>query len=570
MQTDGLRLLRISCPTREEMNSVSPRFVEFFESHLNELFGPDGQSIYRNLYHGLRDACSPESNSARVRLLENFEKLLNDGRPLAKDVVGSMSFVFPDDFRSHAKDQEGQRLLTALSNYSMAQGDNLSSAMSAEISSVRSSIYRRFPYLVPIPPANALWVGHPWIAAGNSPVKPWSSVLFDAESALWHNGRLWLTDPSGRRLWRIDPATFQSELFEGTNGPNPPYDSNVLSGWNNVGIPSKRPAFAGGKIYLPESGDIWVYTPESNSWARLGLPSSNYSLWNVGDDLFTSFGEEKDKIERRRGEGAGVYRINTSNDSAALLFSTRRRPPLHPLDGIACERPFCIFPDRNGNPIVGLLTKPWSSLRRLDSGEEWNGIDPRGIANFTSVSGETLFIDNTYTERRHILQSVQRVDRRGHREVLLWNPDNPSQPPEHPVWTFPEELLKTTKISGLGRLYYRAAMSGDDLYLFVCEMFGAPSGTPKDDLYIFRRGQKEPKMFPLAFDISRTEEGIIRKSYNRIDAFKYPMPSNHGFLAVDSGLVIVVYGTGFWFIPFADIEAAIQKTALPGASPKQN
>jgi hypothetical protein len=43
--------------------------------------------------------------------------------------------------------------------------------------------------------------------------------------------------------------------------------------------------------------------------------------------------------------------------------------------------------------------------------------------------------------------------------------------------------------------------------------------------------------------------------------FKYPMPSNHGFLAVDSGLVIVVHGTGFWFIPFQDIEAAIQRSS---------
>ncbi len=562
VQADGLHLLRCSCPSYDEQYSLSPRFVLFFENCLREFSGPDGDPIYRMIQHGLRDAGSrPEFNSNRLGLLADFEKLLNDGRLLAKGVVGSMSLVIPDGVPPRATDEEGRRLLSALSNYSEALGDELFNQISAEISSVRASIYRHLPNLVPRPPGNELRVSRSWIAAGHSPIKAWSNVLFDSDSALWHNGRLWLTDPNGRRLWSIDPASFRSELIEGTNRPVPPYDRIVPSGWNNIREPNKRPAFARGKMYLPEHGDIWVYMPDSNSWTRLRLPGANYSLWNVEDELFASFGESEERVVGRRSEGAGLYRINTSDDSAELLFSTRRRPPIHPLDSIVCERPFCVFLGTDGKPIVGLLTVPWGNFRRLDNGDEWRVIDTKHISNITSVSGETLFVDTIWQGGRNRFLSLQRVDRKGRFEVLLWNPENPAQLPSQPIWRFPDELLKATQSRGSDRFNYRVAMSGDDLYLFVCERDGAPSGTPRNDLYIFRRGQAEANILPLAFEVNQADEGLIRKSYFRMGLFKYPMPSNHGFLAVDSGLVIVVHGTGFWFIPFQDIEAAIQRSS---------
>lgn len=321
-------------------------------------------------------------------------------------------------------------------------------------------------------------------------------------------------------------------------------------------IPSGRIA---GNLYLPEQGDLWVYKPDSNSWARLNLPDAHYSLWIAGEDLFASFGERADNNERRRGEGAGLYRINTRDETAELLFSTHRRPPVRPLDSIVCERPFCVFPGEDGGPIIGLLNKPWNSFRKLGNGDEWKTIDPKRLSNITSVSGETLFIDAFPGEGRNVLRSMQRVDRRGHFEVLLWNAENPAPFASQPVWKFPDELLKATQTYGSDRYNYRAAMSGDDLYLFICERDGSPSGAPRNDLYIFRRGQPEVKMLSLTFDLSQADEQLIRESYSRIETFKYPLPSNYGFLAVDSGLVIVGARLGFWFIPFEDIKSAIRE-----------
>ena len=505
VQADGLYLLRYSCPTSDECNSLAPRFVTFFENHLVEFFGPDGDAIYSRISPGLGDACRlPEFDSYRLRLLDSFEKLLNDGRPLAKRLVGATWGAVYNGLPPRATDAEGRRLLAAISNYSEAMGENPTDQISSEISAARAWVYRCLPSLLPKPPANALRVSRSWIAAGRSPIKLWSTRLFDADSVLWHNGRLWLSDSIDRKLWKIDPVSLQTELLEGTNRPEPSHDKLVHSGaGGNLHIRSNRPTFSAGKLYLPERGDIWVFSPESNSWASLGLPGAHYSLWNVGEDLFASFGELDSNGERRRGEGAGVYRINTSDDSAKLIFSTRRRPPVHPLDNIDCERPFCIFPDEKLNPIVGLLTKPRSSFRQLGSGEEWKTVDPLTISDITSVSGETLLIDTSYpTGGRHLLRSVQRVNRRGHFEVLLWNPENPAQLPSQPIWKFPDELLKASQRRGSNRYSYRAAMSGDDLYLFVCERDGAPSGTPRNDLYIFRRGQPEAKMLPLAFETS--------------------------------------------------------------------
>lgn len=571
-KADGLRLLFSSAASYDEIEALTPRFVEALEEFLPALSGPHGAAISEQLIQGLRGVGSVRSDDLRLRMVACYEQLLNSGKPVPDELLSSLSVAVPIDIPPKMTLAEGEHLLASITTYeSNFGGDEASQRTLAAIQAARAAVYRALPPLIPKPktPLNRLGVTTAWFVAGHSPeeTRPWPQ--FDDQSGLWAEGHLWFVDLADRRLWRIDPAAMKTTVLAGKDRPKPAWDDQASHGGpTNVGVRNTRPLYTKGKIFLPEQGDVWSYHIEENRWQRLNLPSGHYSLWLANGDLYATFGEFSQQTEIRRGEGAGVFRIDPDKETTELIFHTRRRPTLHPLDEAKFDFPFGVLPGADGTPIVGLIGTS-QPFRRLTDGEDVEVVNRRLLRTFTGVDGEALFVNTGRDKGNNLLYGIQRIRLDGARETLLWNPDGKFPPPSDPVWAFPKELHPEPGTRS--NKYVTAATHGDDLYLLVGERSMARWGSRNPDLYIFRRGEKVPVQITLTFNLSLSTSTPGGRKIRSTTPFENPMTNAYGLLALDTGVVITGDAmAGFWFIPHADLMRGWQKhkpSALP-SNPK--
>lgn len=556
VQADGLAFLWASQATFGEQDTLAPRYVEFLEKHSEELYGLRGQAIWLQIRQPVTRECQRiGSNENRLRVLAVFEKLLRGPVRLPPNLAGATLICLPNSPR-HKKVEDGVRVLAALSDYTKMLGSEASRNDLYEIRSVRNCTLRAFPELAPRPPSNALPVTRAWIVSQHTPEDLRKKGRFDEDSGVWYEGRLWFLDADTRKIWKVDPVSFGTEVLAPENRPKAAHDEKGTSGGNNLKRRNRRPLFAAGKLYLPEQGTVWVFHCADNVWKSMELPDAHYSLWLAGGKLFASFGERADTWEKRRGEGVGVYEIDTRDDSTHLIFNTRRRPPQHSLDSIQMERPFCVIPTTNGDALVGFL--PPRSFRRLSDGGEHPLIDAKLMASLVSRQGEALF-PHTIQKKYATLRGVQRVTSQGKLETLLWNPASDVPQPAEPVWKYPSTIPDPSQIAGW--LTYRVAMHGEDLLLVVFQCGTAPWGAGLTDLYLFRRGQPEAKHIPLAFRLSSADETNLKRFHYGSDSFAYPLVDHYGLIPTDKGLAITGRAMpGFWFIPWSELDDYAKNT----------
>lgn len=571
-KADGLRLLFSSAASFNEIDTLRSRFVEALEEFLPALSGPHGAAISDQLIQGLRGIGDVRSNELRLRMVACYEQLLNSGKPVPDGLLSSLSIAVPIDIPPRMTPSEGEHLLASITTYeSNFGGDEASQRTLAAIQAARAAVYRALPQLIPKPktPLNRLGVTTAWFVAGHSPEEARPMPRFDDQSGLWAEGHLWFVDLADRKLWRIDPTTMKTTVLAGRDRPKPAWDDQASHGGpSNFGVRNTRPLYTHGKIFLPEQGDVWSYHIEENRWQRLNLPSGHYSLWLANGDLYATFGEFSQQTEIRRGEGAGVFRIDPDKETTELIFNTRRRPALHPLDEAKFDLPFGVLPGENGRPIVGLLGT-LQPFRRLSDGQEVEVVNRRLLRTFTGVNGEALFAHTSRDKGNNLLYGIERIQADGKRETLLWNPEGKFPAPSDPVWTFPEELHPEPRMRS--NKYVTAATHGNDLYLLIGERSMARWGSRNPDLYIFRRGEKVPVQITLTFSLALSRSTPGGRKIPSATPFENPMTNPYGLLALDAGIVITGSAMdGFWFIPRADLMRGWQKhepSALP-SNPK--
>jgi hypothetical protein len=165
-------------------------------------------------------------------------------------------------------------------------------------------------------------------------------------------------------FWKINPADFQSEFLA---GPNPPPQLLGLNG-------NCRPLFREGRIYVSGGGDVWSFDLERKIWHAPGLPKADYTLYEANHALWAFYGKGPFlKRDASKDQDTGLYRLNPTNDTAALIFSTRRRPAEHPLDNTEIAASLGLFSGADGQPVIGLIGRerkyvwlkdgsPWSCM----------------------------------------------------------------------------------------------------------------------------------------------------------------------------------------------------------------
>lgn len=556
-QADGLAFLRTSQPTYEALTSLSARHVDFLEKHLGDLHGLRGQAIWLQIQPGLYTACQrPEAEEYRRRVIDAYETLLTGSSALSPGVIGALITCIPQNVRYQPAPEIGERLMKALSQYTETLGTAATDRDRSEIRQARNTLYRQFPALASKPPANALPVTRAWILGAHTP-EEWKPLgRLDENSPLWEGGCLWFLDADNRKIWKVDPANFDTEILAPEGRPTAaPREFGFFNG-DNLRRPNRRAVFAGGKLYLPEQLGIWVFDPAQGTWRALSLPPSRYTLWMAHGRLFAGFGELRTGWKATEGDGSGMYEINLSDHSTRLVFNSRRRPGVHPLDSTATERPFCVVPGPGGNVIAGLLLP--LAFYDIDSGDKVELINSRLLTNVTSGPEGSLFCHTRHASNRLVLQGIQNIDRHGKLETLLWNPAGGGEPPQKPIWNFPQTIPDPAAVPAY--IDYRATMRGEDLVLLVYQYGATPGGTGASDLFFFRRGARDAIHIPLAYQLSAADETALKRYHQGSVSFSHPRVDHYGLVSTGPGLAIVGTGMpGFWFIPWSDIEAREKK-----------
>lgn len=556
VQADGLALLYSSQATYEEKNEIAPACVDFLEKNAGELHGLRGKLIWYQIRQQLSNACSwVRPKEDRQRVLAVFEKLLSGSQPIAPDILTGIDMCFPQEPRARAQPEDGQRILVTLSTYADTLGSEATEPMLRDIRQARNIVLRRFPELAPKPPADALPVTRAWIVAERTPEALRKGSFFDDDSGIWHDGHLWFLDSRGRRIWKVDPATFNTEILAPENRPVlVPGDGSTSRG-TNLRRSYKRPVLAAGKIYLPEQDLVWTYEIEASTWKPLALPKARYSLWLVDGKVYAGFGDSQETNQVSIGEGSGVYEINPQDDSARLLFSSRRRPAEQAMDSIAEQRPLCVLPSPGNKPVVGLL-KPLGFYRMAD-GEAVPVIDKKLLTNVVSRPEGTLFCHTVYNKNA-LLRGIQNVNAKGALETLIWNPTSDIPQPSEPIWKFPASIPDSASLNW--QIDYRAAMWGDSLILLVYQYGTTGWGAGLTDLYIFRRGSAEATHIPLKFVLSTAAQNSLGRYHFGSETFAHPLIDHYGLIPTTQGIAITGYAMpGFWFIPWAELEARERK-----------
>ncbi len=553
IQADGLAFLQGSAATFTEQFALGPRLVEFLENNLSLFPTDNGRILFLQIRAGLDDAASNVgTREARVRMVNCYEKLLTEGKPLPPQLVNSVAMATPAGIQD-IPIATGERLLAALNIYAK----NLASPATQDreaIRSARNAILRSFPSLAPPPPQNSLKVTRAWIAAVHTPIVLPSSVRLDDATALWQDGRVWFTDVDRQVIWRVNPLTFATEVLQSTEAPEPQERSNTTFGGLNFSRPISRPALFDGKYFLPVNGGIRVYLPKENRWRSLNLPNASYSLWRAGNELYATFGNNMMPSVVPRSEGSGVYRIDSESETAELICNTRRRPALHPLDECAYEFPWLIVPASDGTPLVGLQGVPGraNAFHCIVTGTASEIIDRRLRPDTTAANGETMLVN--VESRSHLrIRGIQFIERSGKMETLLWDPCDEIPAPSKPVWPMPDNL--PTGLEDGTRKNYIAAMHRGTFYLLASPMATAPTDKGRTELLIFKRSAPEPTRINLDFVLAEDDEATLYRKEHFSGHFQNPSCEAYGLMVQDEGIVIAGrWMTGFWFIPHADIE----------------
>ncbi len=534
-RADSLALRWQSTADQRDRFALTVRMIDFLSENPEALAGPYGEAIFEEFIRPLREVnSSRELASAQQKLVDVFLSLLETDAPLSSTII-SCAWVPLSDYKLNARDDQAMALLAALDARQSRQP-----AFPEErsgINAARSSILQKFPGLKPvINTEGALIAKSLWIAGEHKPDGLRESIGFCDESAVWHDGHLWVLDSNHARLWKIDPASQRTEVVSPDNRPERAI-GNQLVVW-------------GQRFAIMADRGVWVLSVDQTRWEKLNLPAARYQIGVAGESLWAVSGEPVRNGHVKGTEGNALYRIRPDL-GCELIGSSRRRPAVSPLDSTLAGEPFSVSPARNGGVIIGAWGAPTKFLNSVTGGPTLRS--PSGNLKLTSVPG--LLIGTKHREGyRHTVVRAEFLETEGD-ELLLLHPAEQVNSGQV-RFTYPKELEE------LPANTYVAAWRNEGLDILGWASRNSPWGA--SEAWLVRVDSSGSSIKPLHFDWPAGSDERARAAGHSSNVMRFPLVDPKGLIATEQGLVITGRGMqGFWFIPNTDLQI-LETRASPG------
>lgn len=527
-RADSLALRWQSTADKSARIALAVQMTDFMSENIDALAGSQGYAIFCQFTEPLRHATrSTDFAEARGKLIDAFVALIRAESSVSPKILGYTWVLFESG--NVIQESQGREVLAALDARRARHA--LSPAELSGIDAACSSVWKKFPSLRPVESAaNTLMVQSLWIAAEHLSGELRGRMGFSPDAAIWQEGHLWVLDPHRGRLWGIEPRSGDAVIYLPENAPKADYESQLIS-W-------------GTRFVITAQRGVWIIDENKSRWNKLDLPSARYRIASAHGDLWAASGERVLSGNVKETEGNALYRISPEL-TVDLVASSRRRPPVHPMDAVLTGAPFVLSQSRDDGVIVGAWGEKWTFL---DSG---SAMPPKrlnqkfvGNVEMSSSAGLAIRTSQEAGDRRRLVR-IEFIDD-AISGLLLAHPKR--DPAGTARFAYPQEL------EDLPSSHYAAAWRNEGLDVLAWSTRGSPWGA--SEAWLLRIDADGCVVRPLRFVWSVDLEKRVRAASYSHEAFRYPNPSARGLIVTDKGLVVTGSAmAGFWFIPNEDLDA---------------
>ena len=222
-----------------------------------------------------------------------------------------------------------------------------------------------------------------------------------------------------------------------------------------------------------------------------------------------------------------------------LVGSSRRRPPLHPLDSALKGTPFVILPSASGGALIGCWG-PDSTF--LDSK---TGIPPEAANRYGLGDIQLSSHPNVIVRTKPKDGTGKRISR-----ILLFEPDgmklllsNPQRDGDQSA-----KFCYPAAMDDFAARGFAVAWDGSKLGILAWSSKGSPWGATAAKLFVITEdGHAE---FDVVFPFAETMINRLKAAHRDPKTFQFPHPDPKGLIATPQGYVITGLAMeGFWFLP---------------------
>jgi len=385
------------------------------------------------------------------------------------------------------------------------------------------------------PEREALEVTHFWHPYGVAGVPKKAFNFFEAE---WAGDKLWLLGAvSGGEescLFAIDLKTFEAEYYQPPAGGRP-YQVKVTPGAIYVSF-GKYPGNGG-----PIESFITRYDRKAGTWATRQVPMLNAdSLYLVGDNLYINLWNSIGRVQT-----GGIARYDWDKDKLTVLASSTRKPGVNQFDDCEGYHVEGIFEGPEGKACALINGQPY--YIREDAGK-WDALkldaaDPHKMFDIVSLGKKSLL----YSPSGRIFYSIL--------------PEK--KDPE--LWISPGEWASWVEAPDDYVLHMRSTpgLTSRGFYIFS----RTRENDSKGELFWVQGDPRCGTMIPLRFVMDDATAGTLAnapagtKQLQVSDIIRAHTETNRFFyraIGTEHGVVLLNTTSGFWFIPFADVEAHLK------------
>ena len=557
-QIDGFMFEYLTMEHHEEL--LEPIY-DCIWNHRAEIFGPGSRVKISGVGKSFRDHRTAKSASKEVQsfparllcyLLEQrakadiptWSELLDPNRPWSEEEAQALepAIISYEQSLSASRDKTDRELLTHISNF-------------------HHVLLRQHPSLAPQESvrANEIAVGHYWDMFAQTPLQHLSKDLY-IDQPCWIQGRLWFAIGGDHRLCGVDPISNDLITFQ--------WPENLHPGEQPIGRGSRCFDVTPEAVFLAERADVLSYQRANGQWKRLDLPSSFYMVRAHEGELYLPFPQKEQGCPT---VGSGILKLNPAKDSYEILFSSRRMPPINPLDGKAANKPDAVFENRKGNVYFSWMDHTikkrrgyiWESqiYKWSEEQKSWEKefFTPRRIQLKDERPGALIMTEGI----RGQISSFGNFDQivllnpdSGKFELLLENPDARQHPlTQSPRWDFPPELCR--ELPGSNRCHEMAWNPNGSLWIIAYDRKHSEWGGVNYTMYAFLPGHKKAVEIPLRFEVPDEAKKALLGAFASPKfpgCIEKPFLAPNGVFATPRGLLITAQLTpGFWFLPYSEI-----------------
>ncbi len=379
------------------------------------------------------------------------------------------------------------------------------------------------------------------------------------------DGRFWFIDLHGRRIIGWDPVADTREAI--------PYDPALTGPGIDLVVGSRY-------LFVQVAQQIWEYDRSAKSWTPLDLPPARYTPATTGSHAALLYWQPTGEKEN-----GGLLTLDPVTHTTETVLSSRSNPPRNELDGLPESRGISLHLTEDGQMdyIVKLSTSDQTTGLRTwsDSHDDlYTQKQPGGpwerILSVTSTFTRLCHLTYYPEPQGALLLAQSRLgstrfptfcqlilwDRASGRLTLLLANPAAAQPPLPGVaqWEMPADLAATEAL-----LHVVDVPALQDGVLWILRWEGLQEqGMQRAEVYRFKPGSPQGARLTLDFDPTqglpagdnRPEERFLRPGNVAADA--------HGFVLARSP------ESGAWYLPFSEMNAALDAPAQPPAPPTAN